>query len=669
MALVNETVKAIYARGFGGESAVVVPGSTADQLPSTQSAAGVKEARNHLIASINDQEPNWLFLVGGPGNGKSHEINHVLKQLKLQVEPSDGGLAPRKTSFEYNGSHLLVVNDASIRPNEAQGNLGAGDLALDIRNLFKEHNQGIPTTALICVNRGILIEELAKVPESQSWAKERALIDWINDDGKGCESIQPIFSNDFTKTGRIEGDEGPFIQAVYLDRLSLLEIQPTADEQGRLEAYRVLPLGKEPRLESPAGKLLGRLAAPKYFEEAECLRCPASQNCPFLENARSLRSDAVRLGILDTLRASEVVSGHLCTYRDLWALAAALVIGTDRSEFSIEHPCEWVQRKCSNAIAGESLSKDEIVELARQRFYEAVYPSLEDSVTSGHVEGWPETPPIIDRLRAVDPALDTTGEWAEAIDMAAEGASFQQQPLSLLLAAEPDFVEAVTPLDKALEKFILSPIVSDAEQSSSSQKFDALKWRGISLYRHFGFSMGHAAYRDTVDQWLNLRMRTGPTEKSLPMGTLRSALDQLILPTSEHDNSFCLLPIFDPRVEPIVDPPYRPKWCQALEAAALVSWKLYARGDGIWLRLKVQGHERLVSEFPLDFPLCREALAQCVYNATRNPRFAQGFTELRRTISPRLERVRASLQAASSGIERKLVVVDARLSPVDFRES
>lgn len=667
----NKVVRSIYGRGFGGETAVVVPGALDDQLPSAKPAAGVIETCDYLLDSLRGSgAPVWVFLIGGPGNGKSHVLNQVLNRLNLKMTSMQGGLAPRSELLDLKSSSLLVVNDASIRPSETTANGGPGDLAQDLQMLFSDSKKGKRTSALVCINRGILIEELSRVPDLAAWKQERDLLEWLNSDYEYRDSEEDC-SGDFFKIRKIGVDNPTQIMGVFLDRLSLLEKQPLSidADKSRFENYQVLFLADRARLRSPAGELLENLVGRDKFEGAECDGCPAQHRCPFLANARSIRSNAIRLGILDTVRASEVVSGHLSTYRDLWALFAALVIGGDRQEFSSDHPCKWVLD--TDAAIGEDdySDKEKLLDLGRQRFYEAIYPSQTELMIEGVAGGWTEIPPAVERLRTVDPALDSCTPWAEAVDAATEAVAFKQLPLESIVEDNPGFSDAIAPLDQKIGKMMVAQLIGDSEDYSEVDRRRILRWRGLSLYRHFGFAMGHPAHETTVRQWLQLRRVASNKERDLPLGPLQAALNQLILPTSEHDPRYCLLPIFEPRVEPLAQVAEKAKWCQALQAAALVRWRIYARGDGLWLRLWVAGRDRPVSEFPLDFSLCREALAQCVENSFNERDCMPGFTERRSTVSPRLERVRASFLAAAAGLERNVVIAHSKLSYVNLPQA
>ena len=96
----NQTISDLIARGFGGGDAVVVPGSeTAVDLPSSAPPAGVKFAINQLVESAKDSGTDcncWVVLIGGPGNGKSFQVERVIQELQLKPLHDEAGLAKRR---------------------------------------------------------------------------------------------------------------------------------------------------------------------------------------------------------------------------------------------------------------------------------------------------------------------------------------------------------------------------------------------------------------------------------------------------------------------------------------------------------------------------------------------------------------------------------------------
>ena len=110
------------------------------------------------IASSAASRPRWIFLVGGPGNGKSETVQDFLEHLDsslgmggalvqaLRQRYSRPGLLPRKVeilptdlaggvaAFTANVGRLMVIQDATATEN-AMGN-AARELADDLADLL-----------------------------------------------------------------------------------------------------------------------------------------------------------------------------------------------------------------------------------------------------------------------------------------------------------------------------------------------------------------------------------------------------------------------------------------------------------------------------------------------------------------------------------------------------
>ena len=141
---------AIWGKATGGRSVAMDP-HLADAAGgyTVAPAPGVQEACEWLLEGLASQpDRRMVFLVGGPGGGKSHALTQVTASLEKE-ESEDTGLAQRKYHFRSAGSRLTVVNDASIRGGDDRHPLADDvDLALAEGDCF-----------LGCVNRGILVEE------------------------------------------------------------------------------------------------------------------------------------------------------------------------------------------------------------------------------------------------------------------------------------------------------------------------------------------------------------------------------------------------------------------------------------------------------------------------------------------------------------------------------
>lgn len=155
---------------------------------------------------------------------------------------------------------------------------------------------------------------------------------------------------------------------------------------------------------------------------------------------------------------------------------------------------------------------------------------------------------------------------------------------------------------------------------------------------------GVPAHKSVIDEWLALRSKVEPQATDLPpAGRLSDALKSLLLPPCSFPGfeRECLLPVFTPRVEPVTTSRDEVTWCYSVSMADehALTWRIRARGDGLWVSLDRRGEA--LAEFHLDFALCREALTHLAEGRTPQP--AAGFSELGMNVSPRLERIRASI--------------------------
>ena len=130
------------------------------------------------IAADAASSPRWIFLVGGPGNGKSETIQDFLTRLdaelglegaliqlltqrfsptgilprKIEVLPADLGTAAEK--FGARIARLIIVQDATATET-AFGN-AANELAHDIADLLTSPETQPMPVFVACANRGLL---------------------------------------------------------------------------------------------------------------------------------------------------------------------------------------------------------------------------------------------------------------------------------------------------------------------------------------------------------------------------------------------------------------------------------------------------------------------------------------------------------------------------------
>ena len=130
------------------------------------------------IATNAASSPRWVFLIGGPGNGKSETVQDFLMHLDtalglggalchaLQQRFAPTGVLPRKveilpadiagTAGEFTSKvgRLMVVQDATAT-EAALGN-AACELAHDLADLITSPDTPPMPVFIACANRGLL---------------------------------------------------------------------------------------------------------------------------------------------------------------------------------------------------------------------------------------------------------------------------------------------------------------------------------------------------------------------------------------------------------------------------------------------------------------------------------------------------------------------------------
>ena len=144
-------IEQLLRKSFGGGESAVGVTQNDGYWPVVPFPPGAKEACEALLEALaqNDPQLRWLFLLGGPGNGKSELTRWV--QTKPELVPLFQTSDPaHQRSYDYkhvSGARLRIINDATIR---TRGRTLIGDM----REGIDDHNHMI-----VNVNRGILVSE------------------------------------------------------------------------------------------------------------------------------------------------------------------------------------------------------------------------------------------------------------------------------------------------------------------------------------------------------------------------------------------------------------------------------------------------------------------------------------------------------------------------------
>lgn len=321
------------------------------------------------IAASADSSPRWVFLVGGPGNGKSETVQDFLVQLdaalglngalchvlrarftpnpilprKVEVVASD--LPANQAEFAAKVGRLIVVQDATA--TEMAGGNAARELALDVADLVTSSGGPLPVF-IACANRGLLARAMNEAYREFSGTTEvtQVLTQVIRASSLGREAL----------AGRPAcwplADHGKFA-CWPLDVESLTTVGgPSA---------------------SPFEQMVIQAVAQPMWESAgRCADCSSRAVCPFRQNAEWLRDPATRQCLAHLLRRGELARGQRWNFRDALSLTAELVVGQWSDMGGEQHPCSWVHRNAQQA-AVSSRGIAALVALARRLYPHALF--------------------------------------------------------------------------------------------------------------------------------------------------------------------------------------------------------------------------------------------------------------------------------------------------------
>jgi len=332
------------------------------------------------IAADAASQPRWVFLVGGPGNGKSETVQDFLTQLDTALGTGGGlvvalrdrfsgpGVLPRKVEivpanltrgaaeFAAKVGRLIVVQDATATQNAA-GN-AAEELADDLADLFT-CPRTLPLPVFVCcANRGLLSRAMNEAVRMYNADNEvtRLLAHVIQASSLGHETL----------AGRkrcwpleLEGDRR--FACWPLDVESLL-----VTDQGT----------------SPLDLILRQATDVAKWETAgRCQDCTSRDICPFRQNAEWLRADEQRTNLLRLLRRGELARGQRWNFRDAFSLVAEMLIGQWSDFEPSTDPCRWVHEH--QAATGETADEiRNILALAIHLYPHAMFRRGESSTAA-----------------------------------------------------------------------------------------------------------------------------------------------------------------------------------------------------------------------------------------------------------------------------------------------
>jgi hypothetical protein len=274
--------------------------------------------------------PRSIFLIGGPGNGKSDAVEGTVRKLgslmgcSAEVEEHfrsefakylDQGILPRKVSLKKkigNFDGLQLVQDATVRDSGRPGKSPQELLLEDLEQIVI--NPTSNELYICCVNRGVLAEAIT-----------------------------------IAASGPYQDNTVRFLNQISLAVTS----HPDSVEAWPLAEYHdvgIWPMDVEslvdPALyegtDTPGERIFSHIVDDAKWKA--CGGCEAKDHCPFRSNQGMLSIPKVRTALLELLHAYELVSGKRWNFRELFGLVSAMMIGSEK-EYRGLTPCEWVREQ------------------------------------------------------------------------------------------------------------------------------------------------------------------------------------------------------------------------------------------------------------------------------------------------------------------------------------
>lgn len=310
--------------------------------------------------------PRVVFLVGGPGNGKTEAVECTIRELDDAMDldgallgelasrfSGQSGVAPGRrvstasTKFPARSRIrvLSIVQDGS----EA----GLGDATTPAEHLCNDirfqADKGDEQVYIACVNRGVLDDALILATERGDRVVGDVLKKIIQSASLSARSAS---------CWPLEGS--PRFAVWPMDVESLVE---ETDSKGATSACRqILTVATNPD------------EWPGYGQ------CPAGNLCPFCTNRKLLSVETNASSFIQILRRFELASGKRWNFRDQFSLVAYLLAGTGEASPGVPyHPCNWAKAQLeprdSNQVKREAKVARALFRLLAAQYQHAMFCS------------------------------------------------------------------------------------------------------------------------------------------------------------------------------------------------------------------------------------------------------------------------------------------------------
>lgn len=630
----------LQKRAFGGEDVAARPGVEDDDWwPQGRLLPGVDYVIQGFVDSIGSgTHLTMVFLLGGAGNGKSFAARELARRLGIPASPPDV-LAERLYSTQLEGTRIEILNDATIAPSDSYHEHQAVALCTDIARWHKQSLAG-PVGAFCCVNRGIAIDELRALDAHRVAVGDfaAAVLEWLaspTQDISRTLETQPTLQSQFGTAELSALSQVKMQEFLFLGR-SVRIVALSVDASSLMEP----DLGLQ---QSRARELFG-LVLDRCRVEAHA----RPSGCPVRANVLQWIDTDATARWEELLRAAEIASGRLFSYRDVWGIVALALLGPgfvdDNGSLELEpHIDRHLARLENAASARERLVA--LMELAKFRSHEALFRAPVPSGSDFAPRFPPSTPPHAG-LGLIDPSVWGSQD-SPLVESALEAIAIGDRPSRILRASDLQLT-GWSEFEATLEDALLSFVGS--EDCPDTARRQLVSWFGGYVTRLVGISTGRLGNAEVINVWRECYRASAPGPAALPL-TIESPLHLLLFPPHDGEpNDRVLIPAFAGRIEPL-RPPRDGSAAQLAEFVTHTGLSLtVARAGGrLVLECRLAGSISVVGQMALDFPMLREALCCRVDRP--------GQTESSAFVEPRMERCRAASLESVPQNYRRLVAV------------
>lgn len=314
----KESVKAIgYADSGWGKNALI--------------RTRLLENLDSLVEEIHAKiivQPICIYLVGGPGNGKTEAAAYFLTELYNGILPSFEDVKGHKyfhhpISDTIDG--VVVVEDASELTKDTIRNDVQEYVLRQVKDpKYKNY------IYVCCVNRGVLVES-ASIHDTDCLINQFIL--GLSD----IVSVGGTSPNMWPLTGNLRFNREEFLEHINNVYVWPMDVESLVDENlygGNIK-------------ETPGYKLYENLF--KQIDTEKCATCSSKELCPFYENLVTMQSGKGIERVVRSLHSFEIVSGNKILFRDLLSIANVLFVDSEDSyrvpvgdRMVLKSACDWV---------------------------------------------------------------------------------------------------------------------------------------------------------------------------------------------------------------------------------------------------------------------------------------------------------------------------------------